>query len=239
MRSPASAARASRSAENDTPGHSPAVSCRAIRAAGRCVGASMESPLPQRDDECHGAGRRRGSLTSACRHGDKPRAMRAMLRRFPSLRPAARRPLRGACVAALTLVLTEALGGAATAAPCDRCNVVLVTFDALRADRLGVYGSRKPTSPVLDAFARRSAVFEDCISQSATTVSAVPAILTGRYPVTDSLLEGLTLRADVDTTASVLRRAGYRTLAVIGHTFAGCKYSRCRDVDAISDATPT
>ena len=138
----------------------------------------------------------------------------------------------------LAFTLAAFAHAAAAAAPCDRCNVVLVTFDALRADRLGVYGYRKPTSPVLDAFARRSLVFEDCMSQSATTVSAVPAILAGRYPVTDGLLDGLTLRPDVDTLATVLHRAGYRTLAVIGHTFAGCKYSGCRDLDVVSDARP-
>jgi arylsulfatase len=143
-------------------------------------------------------------------------------------------------MARFALALTVALfaHAAAAATPCDHCNVVLVTFDALRADRLGVYGHTKPTSPVLDAFARRSLVFDDCMSQSATTVSAVPAILAGRYPVTDALLDGLTLRPDVDTLATMLHRAGYRTLAVIGHTFAGCKYSGCRDVDVVSDARP-
>jgi arylsulfatase len=138
----------------------------------------------------------------------------------------------------LALAVAGFVHAAAAAAPCERCNVVLVTFDALRADRLGIYGHSKATSPVLDAFARRSVVFDDCISQSATTVSAVPAILTGRYPATDALLDGLTLRPGVDTLATVLHRAGYRTLAVIGHTFAGCKYSGCRDLDVVSDARP-
>jgi arylsulfatase len=158
----------------------------------------------------------------------------------PFAPPARRRGGRvGRSTAALALALTGALaGGAIAAGSCDRCNVVLVTFDALRADRLGAYGYQKPTSPVLDAFARRSTVFQDCLSQSATTVNAVPAILTGRYPVTDGLLHELVLRPNVDTIATVLRRAGYHTVAVIGHTFAGCKYSGCRDVDVVSDATP-
>ncbi len=121
---------------------------------------------------------------------------------------------------------------------CPGCNVVLVSFDALRADRLGTYGYTKPTSPAIDAFARHATVFERCLSQSATTVSAVPAMLTGRFPVTDNLLDGITLRPSEETIATVLKRAGYRTLAVISHTFAGCKYSGCRGVDVVSDATP-
>jgi arylsulfatase A-like enzyme len=36
----------------------------------------------------------------------------------------------------------------------------------------------------------------------------------------------------------VLKRAGYRTMTVISHEFAGCKYSGCRGFDVVSDATP-
>jgi hypothetical protein len=50
--------------------------------------------------------------------------------------------------------------GAAPAPSCPGCNVVLVTFDALRADRLGLYGSERPTSPAIDFLGRRSTVFE-------------------------------------------------------------------------------
>lgn len=143
--------------------------------------------------------------------------------------------MRRAIVTAAVVTLATSVH-AGTPPSCPGCNVVLVTFDALRADRLGTYGHPKATSPHIDAIARRSTVFGRCVSQSATTVSAVPALLTGEFPVTDRLLDGLTLRADEDTMATILHRRGYRTLAVIGHTFAGCKYSRCADVDVVSDA---
>ena len=41
-----------------------------------------------------------------------------------------------------------------------RTNVLLITIDTLRADHLGAYGYRRPTSPRLDAFAKRAVVFD-------------------------------------------------------------------------------
>lgn len=135
-------------------------------------------------------------------------------------------------------VATAAAGEAGPPPSCPRCNVVLVTFDALRADRLGAWGHDRPTSPALDDLAARSTVFTSCISQSATTVSAVPALLTGKFPVTDRLLVGLALKPDEPTLATVLREAGYRTLAVIAHDYARCAYSGCAGFDVRDDAFP-
>ena len=43
-------------------------------------------------------------------------------------------------------------------------NVVLITIDTLRADHLGAYGYARATSPVIDALARESILFEHCLS---------------------------------------------------------------------------
>jgi len=118
---------------------------------------------------------------------------------------------------------------------CDRCNVILVTFDALRADHLGIYGYGKDVSPEIDAFGRRSSVFTRCLSQSASTVSSIPSIHTAKYPNTDGLLEGITLREGERTLAEILREAGYATSAVIAHKFAGCKWGACRGFDAVDE----
>ena len=39
-------------------------------------------------------------------------------------------------------------------------DVVLIVVDTLRADRLGLYGYERPTSPCIDALAERAIVFE-------------------------------------------------------------------------------
>jgi arylsulfatase len=118
---------------------------------------------------------------------------------------------------------------------CERCNVVLVTFDALRADHLGIHGYPKDVSPAVDAFGRRSSVFTRCISQSASTVSSIPSIHTAKYPNTDRLLEGIVLREDERTLAEILREAGYATSAVIAHEFAKCKWGACRGFDVVDE----
>jgi arylsulfatase A-like enzyme len=49
-------------------------------------------------------------------------------------------------------------------------NLVLVSFDSLRPDHLGAYGSARDTSPNLDRFAARSVVFEHAYSTSTWTL---------------------------------------------------------------------
>ena len=39
---------------------------------------------------------------------------------------------------------------------CPKCNVILITADALRADRMGFYGYSKNTTPFLDKLAKES-----------------------------------------------------------------------------------
>jgi arylsulfatase A-like enzyme len=61
--------------------------------------------------------------------------------------------------------------------------VVLVTIDALRADRLGCYGyDRRPTTPVLDALAEHSVLFEHAMSQAPWTGPSMASLMTGHYP---------------------------------------------------------
>ncbi|MEE2663665.1 MAG: sulfatase [Myxococcota bacterium] len=59
---------------------------------------------------------------------------------------------------------------------------VIVFIDTLRPDRLGLYGHAADTSPTLDSFAGRGAVFEQARSVAPWTLPAVRSLLTGRQP---------------------------------------------------------
>ena len=83
-------------------------------------------------------------------------------------------------------------------------NLMLITVDALRADRLGVYGYRRGTSPKIDEWARQSVVFERGYCSTPHTSFSVTSMLTGRHV---SEQGGPRSR----TIAAVLRRYGYRT----------------------------
>jgi len=61
-------------------------------------------------------------------------------------------------------------------------NIVLITIDMLRADRLGIYGYDKNTTPHLDEFARKNIVFMNAYSQASWTPPSLASILSGTNP---------------------------------------------------------
>lgn len=68
-------------------------------------------------------------------------------------------------------------------------SVVVVMIDALRADRLGAYGSGAGLTPNLDELAGQSVVFEEASPTSSWTRSSIASIFTGRYPVSHTVLD--------------------------------------------------
>ncbi len=96
-------------------------------------------------------------------------------------------------------------------------NVLLVTLDTTRADRLHCYGNRNIATPTLDRLASEGVLFLDAAAAAPTTVPAHASILTGLYPVHHGVrLNGVFRLPDkVRTLAEVLRDAGYRTAAVV------------------------
>lgn len=119
----------------------------------------------------------------------------------------------------------------------ERPNVLLMTLDTTRRDRLGFYGCERPTSPRLDALAARSQVFSRAIAASSWTLPSHASIFTGKFPASHGAQydpEGpLRLTAAIEgpkdwelyrarglsptevTLAETLRAAGYRTSAVV------------------------
>jgi len=118
--------------------------------------------------------------------------------------------LSGGCDATARRVRSDA---------CLRCNVVLVSFDTLRADHVGFHGYRRPTTPNLDDLAGRAIVFERATSQSAWTRPAHASMFTGLYPSEHGLVavdRNVALDRRQATLASVLRANGYETAAFTG-----------------------
>src|SRR5580698_8965123 len=61
-------------------------------------------------------------------------------------------------------------------------NIILITLDTTRADRMGFLGSKRGLTPNLDALARQSVVFERAYAQAPLTSVSHATILTGTYP---------------------------------------------------------
>ena len=114
----------------------------------------------------------------------------------------------------LTVWLTaNALAAPVPAPP----NVILITLDTTRADRMGFLGSKLGLTPNLDALARDSAVFTRAYAQAPLTTTSHATILTGTYPQYHLVNTfGSPLAADLPYAPEILRAHGYRTAAFVG-----------------------
>ena len=92
-------------------------------------------------------------------------------------------------------------------------NLVIVSLDTLRADRLGTYGYERDTSPQLDVWAREAFVFTRATSAGNATVGAHHAIFQSK-PASRAIVRG----SRAPTLAAILRARGYRTA---GYTDGG------------------
>lgn len=97
-----------------------------------------------------------------------------------------------------------------------RTNVILISLDTCRADRLSCYGAARPT-PHLDRLARESALFEDCLAQSSLTAPSHQSLFTGQYVHRHGLRTNHQPSIPRTTLASELKRHGWRTAAFTGH----------------------
>jgi arylsulfatase A-like enzyme len=107
----------------------------------------------------------------------------------------------------------------------NRMSVLLVTVDTLRADHLGVYGYRRPTSPRIDAFAGSGVVFDRAYTFWPKTRGSFVAMMTGRQPSRSGYNKAHPLVLGFNPTlADTLRNAGYRTAAIVDNPNLAAQY---------------
>jgi len=100
--------------------------------------------------------------------------------------------------------------------PAKPRNLIIVSIDTLRADRLGCYGNDRPTSPAIDRIAAEGVIFEDASAPSPWTKPSHASLLTGLYPSRNGAVTmDSTMREDVVHLASHLGGRGFQTLAVV------------------------
>jgi arylsulfatase A-like enzyme len=99
----------------------------------------------------------------------------------------------------------------------EKPNVIFITLDSARADRMGFLGGKARLTPNLDALAKQSLVFEHAYAQSPRTLASHAALLTGTYPPYNHVSEfGAGLAATLPYLPDLLHAAGYRTAAFVG-----------------------
>jgi arylsulfatase A-like enzyme len=106
----------------------------------------------------------------------------------------------------------------------DLPDIILVSIDTLRADRLGCYGNPRPISPALDAFAREGVLFRRALSQAPVTAPSHMSLFTALMPDVNLVRNhGLDFRERADslpprisTFPQLLQSQGYYTAGVHG-----------------------
>ena len=96
-------------------------------------------------------------------------------------------------------------------------NVLFFGIDTLRRDRMSLYGCKNLTTPHIDKYAERGAVFTQCISASIPTTSGYANMFTGRDCFGTNIV-ALRHKGDyapgVPTLAEILSKEGYNTTCV-------------------------
>ena len=96
-------------------------------------------------------------------------------------------------------------------------NIILITLDTTRADRMGFLGSQRSLTPNLDTLAKQSVVFTRAYAQVPLTTPSHAALLTGTYPQFSHLEDlGAPLGKDLPYLPDLLHHHGYHTAAFLG-----------------------
>jgi arylsulfatase A-like enzyme len=121
--------------------------------------------------------------------------------------------LRPELLALAALALAACGGGA------SRPNLLLVTVDTLRADRLACYGGRPDAGLALCGIADRGVRYHWAFSTASSTAPAVASLLTSRYPSEHGVVQAFVnaLAPEERTLAEELAAAGYDTAAVVSN----------------------
>jgi arylsulfatase A-like enzyme len=97
-------------------------------------------------------------------------------------------------------------------------NLVLITVDTLRPDRLGFGGHARNTSPNIDQLAAEGVVFPNGYSQTGWTLPSMATIFTGQHPKDHGATDfHWSLDDQMPTLAAILRRNGYDTRGFVSH----------------------
>ena len=97
-------------------------------------------------------------------------------------------------------------------------NVLIITLDTTRADRIGAYGDRGAVTPNLDRLAQEGVLFEQAITSAPLTLPAHSTLFTGLLPPRHGVRDngGYVLDPRHLTLAKSLKDAGFNTGAFVG-----------------------
>jgi choline-sulfatase len=116
-------------------------------------------------------------------------------------------------------------------------NVLIVTLDTTRADRLPAYGYQSASMAALDRLAREGVVFDRATTVAPLTLTAHTSLFTGLYPTRHGVRDNADAPLDPahPTLADVLKGHGFRTAAFVGSSVLDARRGLSRGFDVYGD----
>jgi arylsulfatase A-like enzyme len=104
------------------------------------------------------------------------------------------------------------------ALPAGPVNIIILSVDTLRADRLGCFGYKQATSPNLDKLVKKGLLFPNALTNVPLTNPSFASLFTSHYPhETGAIRNGIPMVDGFPTLAMVMKKHGYNTAAVISN----------------------
>lgn len=116
-------------------------------------------------------------------------------------------------------------------------NIVVITVDTLRADRLGCYGFERAQTPNIDRLAKEGVRVERSIAAAPLTLPTHTSIFTGLEPPAHGVRDNGIYRVpdEVLTLAERLGAEGYRTQAFVSAMVLHRRYNLSQGFDGYDD----
>lgn len=124
--------------------------------------------------------------------------------------------------------------------PEEKLNLLLITVDTLRPDRVSVYSDKYLRTPNIDSLATRGVVFERAFAHVPITLPSHASILLGLNPPSHGVRDNARFRVKPELTslAEVLKSEGYSTAAFVGAFPLDSRFGLNQGFDLYDDLFP-
>ena len=99
----------------------------------------------------------------------------------------------------------------------NKPNIILVTFDALAARNMSVYGYHRQTTPFIDEWAKKASLFTNLKAAGTLTALTTASLMTGKRTWTHNTFQLHsfdTLNSNIESLPVILKKNGYYTMAL-------------------------
>lgn len=119
----------------------------------------------------------------------------------------------------------------------ERFNLLLITIDTLRADRVSCYNSSYVKTPNIDGLAKKGILFTRCFAHNSLTLPSHANILLGTTPLFHGVHDNVNFEVKDEflTLAEHLKGYGYSTGAFVSSTTLDSRYGLEQGFDVYDD----